>query len=1239
MKTLRPRVRNLPSFFLGTRSLIKGLQLSLIALWGSGCATTLTPPDKSEGDDASDKDNFDESRTGAIDQTQSLFKLGVIPVATAPVFEGANVLTSSPNFNIFLGASQPLFGFTDPPTESTQSGTKPSAVVTAPNPTPIAPAPTLGISGYAVNGYLSNALVFQDRNFDFFLDLNEKVALTGNDGAFSLEGAVPGDGQIVVKAISTADLAEVIIAANRVGTAPVLTALERGTTYIDSISENEKEFDGVFISQSNASEVFVTPVSSLAALTGDSLSEDLIKIIFGVEPNENHLAVSDESFQSVQGINALSSFLQSTYQVTNSQEISDIPFSEFAKSLANDLKAIVSGTTESLGAPDISKALLNSERLINIVEKTYLEQTGKLLPEGSKLIFQENFTPRIREIIDFTPTSALSLVKDSGIYDFDRVTNTINLEGEFINEMGIYDISILNTGENIIPKQDIEFKGISGLDIKDTDLFSGLVDGNYQIYVTNSEGEKRSIDVIKDSTSPFITGEQSLPSPMLTDSSNPFLPTSSDDWITNDSQLSRIFLQELSHLLGSGDYIEYRITNLSQQEPAAWKSYYAFPDLANSLTPVSGDYLLQFRISDKAGNFNEPLSYAIRFDNIAPNNYQESVTLVIDTGRFNDDSISNSIDFELIPLEEGEWYVFNTIASGNELVNEKWSFNEIERITEDGAYELYIKSIDAAGNESPIQTFSFTLDTQAPKLLDIDKILYTTDASGILASKQAYLYTNGKDSTGEFLQYKVISNGSSDSLIEGTWGYAIPSELQDGLYSMAVRRIDLAGNVSEEFLFDGIYYVPGLRSTGPTLEQFARIETYLMDPRYDSEDLSSLGISVDVIRRTLTENLEIESYSFKVTGHDPVTSSLVERSLISDNVSRAPSLSVNETLLINNQGVNTFFSNNQAFFDNNDITILGGDGHDRAENVGVGDIFWGDGGVDVLEISSNAEILGIGVMSQDEIEAYLQYFESLSPSVAKAYPEDSLLKLFLRETTPIGVEEGIAVSTSEVIKYGNSNERFYYLSDGVLNLSGLDDELFLDGDGIKVNGGAGADTLIGGSGNDHLVTGSGDPEGLKLELLFGGAGNDFLVISDGGRNEINKVQVDGGSGSDTIVIQHGESTIDSGTGSDVVIIDPGSSDIANRIIAQVFNLTPQDKVLLQGISPSAKSGLVTQYDLGTLSVDLTHAYHNYSDMRISMGSQLSMSIDPAYSSDVSEEFLMGLLDFSDSEIGLLENFS
>jgi hypothetical protein len=66
--------------------------------------------------------------------------------------------------------------------------------------------------------------------------------VTNANGDYSLTGKL--EGSLVVKSIAKADISELIIAANRLGLTQVVTAIQEGTSYVDSKTGLKVSYSG-----------------------------------------------------------------------------------------------------------------------------------------------------------------------------------------------------------------------------------------------------------------------------------------------------------------------------------------------------------------------------------------------------------------------------------------------------------------------------------------------------------------------------------------------------------------------------------------------------------------------------------------------------------------------------------------------------------------------------------------------------------------------------------------------------------------------------------------------------------------------------------------------------------------------------------------------------------------------------------------------------------------------------------
>jgi hypothetical protein len=90
-----------------------------------------------------------------------------------------------------------------------------------------------------------------------------------------------------------------------------------------------------------------------------------------------------------------------------------------------------------------------------------------------------------------------------------------------------------------------------------------------------------------------------------------------------------------------------------------------------------------------------------------------------------------------------------------------------------------------------------------------------------------------------------------------------------------------------------------------------------------------------------------------------------------------------------------------------------------------------------------------------------------------------------------------------------------------------------------------------------------------------------------------------------------------------------------------YDLSTDDVITLLGLRSEAKSGLVTSFADGVLSVDLTHAYQNYSPTQVGMESKLNFSLSEESSSGTDEDIstLLSMMVIDQNEIPLVDLLS
>nr|WP_281684909.1 calcium-binding protein [Thalassobaculum salexigens] len=204
------------------------------------------------------------------------------------------------------------------------------------------------------------------------------------------------------------------------------------------------------------------------------------------------------------------------------------------------------------------------------------------------------------------------------------------------------------------------------------------------------------------------------------------------------------------------------------------------------------------------------------------------------------------------------------------------------------------------------------------------------------------------------------------------------------------------------------------------------------------------------------------------------------------------------------------------------------------------------GGIDTLELSDlNAEDVTLWLNGSTLYLAAAEDavgWDSISDMVEIDYWTDTLRTI-----------ENIEFADGSVLDRGQ-------VSAAASGVTAGNDTVSWSGPGIRLDGGAGADSIQGGSGRDYLEGGSGN------DTLNGGGGDDTLE-GDGG----NDVLV-GGAGSDRLDGGAGSDTLTGGAGGDVFVA--GDGDV-------IADLGDDDVVRVEGVSLDADAVELVRSEDGT----------------------------------------------------------
>ena len=133
-------------------------------------------------------------------------------------------------------------------------------------------------SGQLINGYIKNALVFQDSNGNGSFDSGEPKGTTDSSGRFALDGFVAGGGEIVAQPVWTNSVGETVTATDRTTGASVSTVFK--------------------------APVGSSVVSPLSTLMSAGASQDQIKQAFGLDAGIDLMSFDPIAAATAQGASA-----------------------------------------------------------------------------------------------------------------------------------------------------------------------------------------------------------------------------------------------------------------------------------------------------------------------------------------------------------------------------------------------------------------------------------------------------------------------------------------------------------------------------------------------------------------------------------------------------------------------------------------------------------------------------------------------------------------------------------------------------------------------------------------------------------------------------------------------------------------------------------------------------------------------------------------------------------------------
>jgi hypothetical protein len=441
------------------------------------------------------------------------------------------------------------------------------------------------LGGKAINGYLENALVFNDVNNDGALGRGESFALSDRLGNYLL--ANPVVAPMVVKSLNFLSDAERGVVENNLSAQQIEQFRSLETKQLTDAG-SQVNWTGVLktnLSSVKAGEaVNITPYTtlfqSLSEQVGASQAQALIQTVYGIDPDQDYVkAVSQGLISSdIQSqANALTNLIRIAINAWGDEVSPEQIFNALAEQLLEVSQAL---EAQGLSLSKASNVFTQSDQ----IQAIYVE----LLKDLNLEIAVSDLRLVIESAVDanrsYVTTPSIYLVNDTGI-SYDQITSDwrVNVSDISLGDREYLLKPSINGYFDDPQVMDLWLKDLS--ESQDGFVYKPSAEGFYRLYVRDaSDIDKiKSIDFFFDQLAPVINPVRA--SLLSTDSQIPEVSSSRSDKITSNAALDNGLLSQL--LTENGASLEYYVTkNIGQTQPAndvLWLDFYNFP--RSSLNP------------------------------------------------------------------------------------------------------------------------------------------------------------------------------------------------------------------------------------------------------------------------------------------------------------------------------------------------------------------------------------------------------------------------------------------------------------------------------------------------------------------------------------------------------------------------------------------------------------------------------------------------------------------------------
>ena len=478
--------------------------------------------------------------------------------------------------------------------------------------------------------------------------------------------------------------------------------------------------------------------------------------------------------------------------------------------------------------------------------------------------------------------------------------------------------------------------------------------------------------------------------------------------------------------------------------------------------------IVYFRGTDEAGNISDVTTYQVtNIDKVAPS----KPMAVANTAEPTNSDVTVTVTFSN-----------DSAVKQYRIGNGEWK-NYIESFTVSENGTIYFRAEDAVGNESTNELVISNIDKAAPEI----PVGFNETISGYNATLDWY---DASDTGISGVKGYYVRYGTSELLTgEGEFITASEFNLTDlsiGTYYYQVKTVDKAGNISSWSSIQSFdiksSQVQNLRgdSNGLSWDAIPGVEGYIVE--YSSDNFAHVISFETTSNKVDSIALPVGTYQWRV------------KVLDGEVASQGENIISQQTVTETQEFVSNADGNTDVFFANAKGKWTSGY---AAQHAGILDTWSGTNEqvsltgknklADIFEGSTDANIL----LMTDDTNGDALFVDDIYTALPGTVAEQQA-RIAQIDEIRAGVGDDIVDMTSQ---------RFEYVGDGVKIYGGLgNDTIWANNGNNMLFGDAGNDRIIGGADNDVIIGGIGN------DSMHGGGGDDiFCFGGDWGNDTVEQL--------------------------------------------------------------------------------------------------------------------------------------